>query len=45
MMSLDPAGSLDVLGNENLRCILNILSVWFFYLNEIAKQLDVGPEP
>ncbi len=42
MMSLDPAGSLDVLGNENLRRILNILSFRPFYLNEIAKQLDVG---
>jgi ArsR family transcriptional regulator len=41
---LDPVELLDVLGNENRRRILQLLSFRPFYFNEIAKRLDVGPK-
>jgi ArsR family transcriptional regulator len=44
MMILDPIDLLDVLGNENRRRILQLLSFRPFYFNEIAKRLDVGPK-
>ena len=44
MVSLDPIELLDILGNENRRRILQLLSFRPFYFNEIAKRLDVGPK-
>ena len=41
---MDPVDLLDVLGNENRRRILQLLSFRPFYFNEIAKRLDVGPK-
>lgn len=41
---MDPVELLDVLGNENRRRILQLLSFRPFYFNEIAKRLDVGPK-
>jgi len=41
---LDPVELLDILGNENRRRILQLLSFRPFYFNEIAKRLDVGPK-
>lgn len=35
---------LDILGNENRRRILQLLSFRPFYFNEMAKRLDVGPK-
>jgi ArsR family transcriptional regulator len=43
-MIMEPADLLDVLGNENRRRILQLLSFRPFYFNEIAKRLDVGPK-
>ena len=43
-MSLDPVELLDILGNENRRRILQLLSFRPFYFNEMAKRLDVGPK-
>jgi ArsR family transcriptional regulator len=43
-MTLDPVELLDILGNENRRRILQLLSFRPFYFNEIAKRLDVGPK-
>jgi len=41
---LDPIELLDILGNENRRRILQLLSFRPFYFNEMAKRLDVGPK-
>jgi len=41
---LDPVELLDILGNENRRRILQLLSFRRFYFNEMAKRLDVGPK-
>jgi ArsR family transcriptional regulator len=41
---LDPVELLDILGNENRRRILQLLSIHPFYFNEMAKRLDVGPK-
>jgi ArsR family transcriptional regulator len=41
---MEPSDLLDVLGNENRRRILQLLSFRPFYFNEIAKRLDVGPK-
>jgi ArsR family transcriptional regulator len=41
---LDPVEILDVLGNENRRRILQLLSFRPFYFNEMAKRLDLGPK-
>ncbi len=41
---MDPVELLDILGNENRRRILQLLSFRPFYFNEIAKRLDVGPK-
>ena len=41
---MDPIELLDILGNENRRRILQLLSFRPFYFNEIAKRLDVGPK-
>ena len=41
---LDPVELLDILGNENRRRILQLLSFRPFYFNEMAKRLDVGPK-
>jgi ArsR family transcriptional regulator len=43
-MKLDPVELLDILGNENRRRILQLLSFRPFYFNEMAKRLDVGPK-
>lgn len=43
-MTLNPIDLLDVLGNENRRRILQLLSFRPFYFNEITKRLDVGPK-
>ncbi len=43
-MILDPIELLDILGNENRRRILQLLSFRPFYFNEMAKRLDVGPK-
>lgn len=43
-MTLDPIELLDILGNENRRRILQLLSFRPFYFNEMAKRLDVGPK-
>jgi len=43
-MTLDPMELLDILGNENRRRILQLLSFRPFYFNEMAKRLDVGPK-
>lgn len=43
-MRTDPVELLDILGNENRRRILQLLSFRPFYFNEIAKRLDVGPK-
>ncbi|MDD4579254.1 MAG: helix-turn-helix domain-containing protein [Methanothrix sp.] len=44
VMILDPVELLDILGNENRRRILQLLSFHPFYFNEMAKRLDVGPK-
>lgn len=44
MVTLDPVELLDILGNENRRRILQLLSFRPFYFNEMAKRLDVGPK-
>ncbi len=41
---MDPKELLDILGNENRRRILQLLSFRPFYFNEMAKRLDVGPK-
>jgi ArsR family transcriptional regulator len=41
---LDPVELLNILGNENRRRILQLLSFRPFYFNEMAKRLDVGPK-
>jgi ArsR family transcriptional regulator len=41
---LDPVEILDILGNENRRRILQLLSFRPFYFNEMAKRLDLGPK-
>jgi ArsR family transcriptional regulator len=41
---LDSIELLDILGNENRRRILQLLSFRPFYFNEMAKRLDVGPK-
>jgi len=41
---LDPVEILDILGNENRRRILQLLSCRPFYFNEMAKRLDLGPK-
>ncbi len=43
-MTIDPIELLDILGNENRRRILQLLSFRPFYFNEMAKRLDVGPK-
>jgi ArsR family transcriptional regulator len=43
-MIVDPVELLDILGNENRRRILQLLSFRPFYFNEMAKRLDVGPK-
>jgi len=43
-MILDPVELLDILGNENRRRILQLLSFRPFYFNEMAKRLNVGPK-
>jgi ArsR family transcriptional regulator len=43
-MVLDPVEILDILGNENRRRILQLLSFRPFYFNEMAKRLDLGPK-
>jgi ArsR family transcriptional regulator len=43
-MILDPIELLDILGNQNRRRILQLLSFRPFYFNEMAKRLDVGPK-
>ncbi|MDD4162590.1 MAG: ArsR family transcriptional regulator [Methanothrix sp.] len=43
-MILDPVELLNILGNENRRRILQLLSFHPFYFNEMAKRLDVGPK-
>lgn len=42
--TLDPIEMLDILGNENRRRILQLLSFRPFYFNEMVKRLDVGPK-
>lgn len=44
MITVDPVELLDILGNENRRRILQLLSFRPFYFNEMAKRLDVGPK-
>lgn len=44
MIIVDPVELLDILGNENRRRILQLLSFRPFYFNEMAKRLDVGPK-
>ncbi|NLX38046.1 MAG: helix-turn-helix domain-containing protein [Methanothrix sp.] len=41
---MDPVEILDILGNENRRRILQLLSCRPFYFNEMAKRLDLGPK-
>jgi ArsR family transcriptional regulator len=41
---MEPVELLDILGNENRRRILQLLSFRPFYFNEMAKRLDVGPK-
>ncbi len=41
---MDSVELLNVLGNENRRRILQLLSFRPFYFNEISKRLDVGPK-
>ena len=41
---MEPIELLDILGNENRRRILQLLSFRPFYFNEISKRLDVGPK-
>ena len=41
---MDPVELLNILGNENRRRILQLLSFRQFYFNEMAKRLDVGPK-
>ncbi|MDF0591421.1 ArsR family transcriptional regulator [Candidatus Methanocrinis natronophilus] len=43
-MVLDPVEILDILGNENRRRILQLLSCRPFYFSEMAKRLDLGPK-
>ena len=44
MIGLDTVELLDILGNENRRRILQLLSFRPFYFNEMAKRLDSGPK-
>ncbi len=44
MIILETVELLDILGNENRRRILQLLSFRPFYFNEMAKRLDVGPK-
>jgi ArsR family transcriptional regulator len=44
VITLDPIELLDILGNENRRRILQLLSFRPFYFNEMAKRLNVGPK-
>lgn len=44
MIFVNPVDLLDILGNENRRRILQLLSFRPFYFNEMAKRLDVGPK-
>jgi ArsR family transcriptional regulator len=44
VITVDPVELLDILGNENRRRILQLLSFRPFYFNEMAKRLDVGPK-
>lgn len=44
MIGLDTVELLDILGNENRRRILQLLSFRPFYFNEMAKRLDLGPK-
>ena len=41
---MDPVEILDILGNENRRRILQLLSCRPFYFSEMAKRLDLGPK-
>lgn len=41
---MEPVELLDILGNENRRRILQLLSFRPFYFNEISKRLNVGPK-
>ena len=41
---MDPVEILTILGNENRRRILQLLSYRPFYFNEIARRLDLGPK-
>lgn len=41
---MDPVEILNILGNENRRRILQLLSFRPFYFNEMAKRLDLGPK-
>ncbi|MHC1631249.1 MAG: ArsR/SmtB family transcription factor [Methanotrichaceae archaeon] len=43
-MTLDPVEMLNILGNENRRRILQLLSFRPFYFNEMVKRLEVGPK-
>jgi predicted transcriptional regulator len=44
VITLNPIELLDILGNENRRRILQLLSFRPFYFNEMAKRLNVGPK-
>ena len=44
MMTMDSTKLLDILGNENRRKILKLLSHRPYYVSEIADQLNVGPK-
>lgn len=41
---MDEAGLLDILGNENRRNILKLLSLRPFYVTEISERLHVAPK-
>lgn len=44
MIAMDSAKLLDILGNENRRKILKLLSHRPYYISEIVNQLNVGPK-
>ncbi|MDD2666538.1 MAG: helix-turn-helix domain-containing protein [Methanocellales archaeon] len=44
MIAMDSAKLLDILGNENRRKILQLLSQRPHYISEIVNQLNVGPK-
>ncbi len=44
MIAMDSAKLLDILGNENRRKILKLLSQRPYYISEIVNQLNVGPK-